>query len=481
MGPLAGLLVELGHVVSGSDVAFDPPIGPALEQWGVKLLRGFDPAHLDSSPDLVVVGNVCRPDNPEARAARERGFSVTHIAGALSRFALFDTSPLVVAGTHGKTTSTALAAFLLDRANYDPGFLIGGVPINLPRSFRAAGRRRLPSLDRSRRRTPFVIEGDEYDTAYFEKTPKFLHYRPEVLILTSIEHDHIDIYPSLDSYLRAFEQLVALVPETGLIVANAADPLVRQVISTAQAKVTTFALEDEDTDGLSAQWVAGPANITAERSSFDLFAGGMALGRFASRLHGRHNLKNSLGVIAAVVEGYGVRPAELGPALLQFEGVRRRQELLGTPGGILLYDDFAHHPSAVAATLSSLRARHPEARIVAVFEPKSATACRRIHQLQYPRAFSEADQVILAPLGRRNLPPEEALDLDRLTREIIGLGRRAERASNRDAIAPLVAQLAEPGDLVVLLSNGAFGDVARQVAQELGQKAIAGQHPRNGL
>lgn len=467
MGSLAGLLVELGHTVSGSDTAFEPPMGPALEQWGVRCLRGFDPAHLTPAPDLVVIGNVCRSDNPEARAAIDGGLPFTHIAGALARFALTDTSPLVVAGTHGKTTTTALAAYLLDRAGFSPGFLIGGLPRNLPRSFRAPGPRRLPTPEGPFRRTPFVIEGDEYDTSFFEKSGKFLHYQPEVAILTSIEHDHIDIYPSMESYLRAFREFVSLVPEHGLIVANAADPLVRAVVQLAKAPVTYFALEGEDTGGLPAHWLAAPAQVTPTASTFDLFAGGVAFGRLAFSLHGRHNLKNALAALAAVVEGYGARAAGLLASLSEFQGVRRRQELLGTPGGVRVYDDFAHHPTAVVETLRALRAKHPEGRLIALFEAKSATACRRLHQSEYVRAFAPADVVILAPLGRTNVPPEEALDLNSLVTEIAATGRQAERVP-RELCADRVVELARPGDTVALLSNGAFGDVARRVLGQLG-------------
>src|SRR6185369_16353889 len=197
MGALAGLLTELGHQLSGSDIALDPPMGPALESWGVRCLPGFDPKHLEPAPDLIVIGNVCRKDNPEVQAAIQRGLPYTHIAGALARFALDGCSPLVVAGTHGKTTTTAMAAHLLEACGFAPGFLIGGLPKNFPHSFRAArlGKPRISLGDRPLRKAPFVIEGDEYDTAFFEKTAKFLHYRPEIAILTSIEHDHVDIYP----------------------------------------------------------------------------------------------------------------------------------------------------------------------------------------------------------------------------------------------------------------------------------------------
>ena len=206
MGALAGLLNQMGHRVTGSDIAFYPPMGPALERWGIQCVTGFDPAHLDSKPDLVVIGNVCRRDNPEAVAAFERGLRVTHIAGALRELVLPGSSPLVIAGTHGKTTTTALAAFLLDAVGRLPGFLVGGIPIDFGISARPTPNwpNSLPIAAGAQRRRPFVIEGDEYDTAYFEKTAKFLHYGAEVAIITSIEHDHIDIYPDFDKYLKCF-------------------------------------------------------------------------------------------------------------------------------------------------------------------------------------------------------------------------------------------------------------------------------------
>ncbi len=273
MGALAGLLKELGHEVSGSDVAFDPPMGPALESWGVRCLPGFLPAHLTPAPDLTIVGNVCRKDNPEVVEAIARGLRYTHIAGALGEFVLDGCSPLVVAGTHGKTTTTAMAAHLLEACGFAPGFLIGGLPKNFPRSFRAAkaSKPRLAMGDRPLRKPPFVIEGDEYDTAFFEKTAKFLHYRPEVAILTSIEHDHVDIYPTAESYLDAFRKFVALVPESGLIIANAADADVVSVVDAhARAEVAWFALEGEDTHGKPPHWLAAPAQLDPSGTTFDL-------------------------------------------------------------------------------------------------------------------------------------------------------------------------------------------------------------------
>jgi UDP-N-acetylmuramate: L-alanyl-gamma-D-glutamyl-meso-diaminopimelate ligase len=469
MGALAGLLVELGHTVSGSDVAFDPPIGPELEAWGVRCVRGFDPRHLEPRPDLVVVGNVCRPDNVEARAAIDGGLEVTHIAGALARFALAQTSPLVVAGTHGKTTTSALAAWLLEQTGFAPGFLIGGLPKGFARGFRAAkAPRRLTSAERPERRAPFVIEGDEYDTAFFEKTAKFLHYAPEIAIVTSIEHDHVDIYPTLASYLEAFARFITLVPEQGLIVANAADAdVVRLVERHARATVAWFALSDEPTHGVPPHWLAAPAGSDARGQAFDLYAGGVACGRLALALPGRHNLKNAIAALGAVAQGFGARLADLGPALASFEGVRRRQDLIGTPRGVLVYDDFAHHPTAVRETLAALRARHPAGRLFAVFEARSATACRRMHQAEYAVSFDAADDVLLPPLGRSNLPPEEALDLELLVAALNARGRRAERYPSVETIVQKLAEEAREGDVVALLSNGSFGGIHAQVLSRL--------------
>ncbi|HEY2408223.1 MAG TPA: Mur ligase family protein [Polyangiaceae bacterium] len=469
MGALAGLLKELGHEVSGSDVAFDPPIGPALETWGVRCLSGFEPAHLSPPPELTVIGNVCKKDNPEVRAAIDGGLPYSHIAGALARFVLDGTSPLVVAGTHGKTTTSALCAFLLDACGFEPGFLIGGLPKNFPRGFRAPSKKtRLLPNDAPKRKPAFVIEGDEYDTAFFEKTAKFLHYRPEVAILTSIEHDHVDIYPTLDGYLDAFRRFVALIPEHGLVVANAADAdVVRVVDEHARCQVAWYALEGEVTHGKPPHWLAAPSHAGADGTTFDLYAGGVACGRFALPLSGRHNLKNATAALGAVAQGFGARLADLGPALARFEGVRRRQDLLGSPRGIAVYDDFAHHPTAVAETLAALRARQPSGALWCVFEARSATACRRMHQAEYTRAFDSADHVLLAPLGRSNLPAEEALDLTRLVLDLQARGKAAESCPDIESIILRLVCDAQPGDLIALLSNGAFGGIHQKLLARL--------------
>jgi UDP-N-acetylmuramate: L-alanyl-gamma-D-glutamyl-meso-diaminopimelate ligase len=476
MGALAGLLVELGHTVSGSDTAFDPPIGPALEAWGVRCLEGFDPRHLDPAPELVVVGNVCRRDNPEVVRAFEQKLEVTHIAGALQRFVLPGTTPLVVAGTHGKTTTSALAAWLLEAAGRAPGFLIGGIPKNFDRSFRApagrkAGARRLPQSDLPERDPPFVIEGDEYDTAFFEKTAKFLHYQPRVAIVTSIEHDHIDIYPTLESYVSAFREFVARVPAGGLIVANAADARVVEVVgSAAVAPVAWYALEGQPTFGVAPHWLAAAAGGGTEAQHFDLFAGGVYAGRHGLPFHGRHNLANALAAIGAVTQGLGVPLDAVGRGLGGFRGVRRRLDLMGEPGGVSVYDDFAHHPSAVVATLAALRARHPAGRLFAVFEPRSATACRSLHQQEYAKSFTLADAVLFPPLGRSNIAEDQRLDLTGLVNELCAGGKPAAAFADVDAIVAHLAAQARPGDVIALLSNGAFGGIHGKLLAALGRE-----------
>lgn len=470
MGALAGLLQQLGHEVSGSDVAFDPPIGPALEQWGVRCLRGFDPAHLEPTPDIVIVGNVCRKDNVEAQAAFERGLRVLHIASALRELVLDGTSPLVVAGTHGKTTTTALAAYLLDRAGYAPGFLIGGLAADFDRSARPAKKApgRLPILGGAKRAAPFVIEGDEYDTAFFEKTAKFLHYGAEVAILTSIEQDHIDIYPSFDAYRQAFEQFVAQIPASGLIVAYAGDPTVVEVVaSRARAKVSYYALADDAPKDVPIHWMGAPAPARLGFNAFDLYAGGVFSGRFQLQMPGKHNLRNALAALAAAAEGFGAPLDRLRLPLSEFHGVARRQQEIGTPRGIHVIDDFAHHPSAVRETLAALRTRYQTGKLWAVFEPRSATACRKLHQHAYATAFTQAHAVVIAPLGRRNLGEDERLDVQQLVADLRAQGQQAEAAPSIDAIVELLARQAKPGDCIALLSNGYFGGIHQQLLARL--------------
>lgn len=470
MGPLAGLLSSMGHEVSGSDVAFDPPIGPRLAEWGVRCLQGFAVEHLAYGPDLVVVGNMCRANNPEARFAIDSGLDYTHIGGALQRFVLPGTRPLVVTGTHGKTTTSALAAGLLDAAGLSPGYLIGGVPHGQGRSFRAPALAKR-SLLRESPAPPFVIEGDEYDTAFFEKTAKFLHYAARVVVLTSIEHDHVDIYPTLETYLQPFERLLAGLPDDGLIVANAADELVvRTVQARAQVPVVWYALEGQETFGVAPHWLVAPSAADASGTSFDLFLGGVSAGRWVTQLMGKHNLANVAAALAAVTHGYGVEPSGLRAALAGLRGVARRQELLGTPDGVFVYDDFAHHPTAVRETLLALRSRHLGAKLFAVFEPRSATACRRVHQDLYPESLAVADAVLMAKVAR-DLPEAERLNVEQVMEDVKRRGRAAAAFAGSDEIVGELLERAGPGDVIAVLSNGTFGGIHRKLVAALERRS----------
>ncbi len=476
MGALAGLFKASGHDVSGSDTSFYPPMGPALERWGIRLVEGFDPKHLEPKPDLVVIGNVCRPQNVEARAAIDGGLRYASMAHALAEHVLEGRAPLVVGGTHGKTTTSALVAHVLHEAGLDPGFLIGGLPKNFDTSFRVPerGAKSLPLAGSSKgsrlRRTPFVVEGDEYDTAFFEKTPKFWHYRPEVGIVTSIEHDHIDIYPDASSYEAAFRGFIDRIPERGLLVAAANDRAVVRLAREAKCEVAYYALDGDDTHGAPPHWLACPAETASDGQTFDLFVGGVSAGRVALAVPGRHNVRNALAALAAACQGYGVDVKTAIAALATFAGVARRQDLLFVEGGVSVYDDFAHHPTAVRETLAALRARHPGGSLFAVFEPRSATACRSLHQLDYESAFDAASRVVLSPLGRSDIPEAERLDLDKLVRALLDRGVVAERAASVDDIVTRLVSDAQPGDTVALLSNGAFGGIYAKLKSALASR-----------
>jgi UDP-N-acetylmuramate: L-alanyl-gamma-D-glutamyl-meso-diaminopimelate ligase len=446
MGSLAGLLKAAGHRVSGSDRAFYPPMGPALARWGVETRVGYDPANLEPSPDLVVVGNVCRPDHPEARAALDRGLRCASFPATLEELFLTQRRSFVVAGTHGKTTTSTLLAYLLERCELDPGMLVGGVPRDFDTSFRVG-----------HEGGPFVVEGDEYDSAFFEKTPKFWRYLPHAAILTSVEHDHVDIYPDEASYRAAFEGFVDRLPEDGLLVAWAGSPAVRELAARARCRVVYYALASDEVGDVSPTWVAAPYPARGGAQPFDLFVGGSATPTVLSPLSGLHNVRNAVAALALAAEAGGARLDVMLSALRSFRGVRRRQELLGEAGGVRVYDDFAHHPTAVRETLAGLRARHPEGALIAAYEPRSATASRKLHQDAYVEAFADADLTLLAPVGRPEIADEERLDVATLAETLRASGLRAEAPADHAALLERVLESARPGDTLVLMSNGDFG------------------------
>jgi UDP-N-acetylmuramate: L-alanyl-gamma-D-glutamyl-meso-diaminopimelate ligase len=460
MGAFAGLLKAAGHRVTGSDTAFYPPMGDALKAYGVETMSGWDPAHLDPRPDLVVVGNVCRRDNPEARAAIDAGMNYRSFPKALGELFLAQRRSLVVAGTHGKTTTTALVAWLLEACGHDPSFLVGGLAKNFDASYRLG------------RGAAFVVEGDEYDSAFFEKTPKFWAYRPWGAIVTSLEHDHVDIYPTADSYRDAFVGFASRIAPEGVLVAHARDPEVVAIAKRSSARTVFYSLSGDDLpEGVTPTWTAAPIAPSGGMQPFELFIGGTLAGRFFSPLMGEHNLRNVVAAMALLAEGMGVPVLAMAKGLRDFKGVKRRQDLVATAGGVRIYDDFAHHPTAVDETLRAMRRHHPDGRLIAVFEPRSATACRRTHQHEYPAAFSSADLSLIAPVGRMEIPAEDRLDIPAIVRDITARGGRAETFAagpqSVDEIVARVAAEARAGDTVAVLSNGAFGGIHARLASAL--------------
>jgi len=457
MAPLACMLAVAGHTVRGSDNPLYPPMSTLLADCGIEPMAGYDAAHLDPPPDLVVVGNAVRRDNPEAVEAERRGLPTVSMPQALARFFLAGRRPLVVAGTHGKTTTTAIASWVLADAGLDPGFLIGGLPRNFPHSFRAGGGDR------------FVVEGDEYNAAYFDRGPKFLHYRPETLILTSVEYDHADLYESPAALVTVYEEVVRLVPPSGLVVACGDSPEVRAVAAKARCPVVFYGF-----DAANDLTVAGGVEAVAETA-----VPGRSGSRFVVRdpqagdvevtlpMVGRHNVANALAVWAAARHD-GVPAAAVADALGRFAGVARRQDELGTAGGVTVVDDFAHHPTAVETTLAGLRDRYPGRRLIVLFEPRSLTAGRSFFLDAYGQAFRGADRVLIAPVyyaGR--FSPDELLDRHTLAAALAAGGVDAEACPSIDAVLERALAVARPGDVLVTMSSGSFEGLPARLVEAL--------------
>lgn len=458
MGSFAGLLKAAGHRVRGSDQNVYPPMSDKLAAWGIPVIEGYRPENLQPTPDLVVVGNVVRRDNPEARAAIDGGLEYTSFPDALGRLFLEGKRSLVVAGTHGKTTTTSLLAWLLTHANRDPGFLIGGIPENFGEGFRLG------------EGPAFVVEGDEYDTAFFDKRPKFLLYRPKVAVMTSLEFDHADIYDSVEAIESRFDELAALVPHDGRILACAGAPRVVARRAKVQADWQTYTAAD----GVSADWRATNLIVGPDGVRFDVFQGPKNIGTVDLPMSGRHNVENALAAVAVALQE-GLAFDEVRSALATFQGIARRQSVRAIEDGVRIIDDFAHHPTAVETTLDGLAARYGSSgRIVAVFEPRTATSARRHFQDAYARSFGRADEVVLAPVGRA-LAPTELLDVNRLARDVESRGRPARAFSTLEEIVTYLAQTVASGDTIVFMSNGGFGGIHDKTRLALSRRAADAQ------
>ena len=443
MGAFAGMLKAAGHEVSGSDQNVYPPMSDMLRAWGIPVLTPYAPSNLDTvKPDLVVIGNVIRRVNPEATEVRARRLPQMSFPAALGAFFLGSRHSVVVTGTHGKTTTTALLGHVLTAAGRDPSFLVGGVARNYDANFRLGSG------------PHFVVEGDEYDTAYFDKGPKFLHYRPRTAILTSIEFDHADIFRDLAHYEAAFERFVRLLPPEGCLAVSAAYANALRIARASAARVVTYGLGAAP-DGLD--YTARDVTHDPRGARFTVLERGQVLGAATLPGGGAQNVENALAVVAAT-RALGLEFEAIAPGLATFAGVRRRQEVRGEVAGVTVVDDFAHHPTAVRATIAALQARFPGRRLWAAFEPRSNTSRRRIHQTEYVEALAGAPCVVLkVPEPHDMVPADQRLDADRVVADLRARGVDAHADADVDRLVRIVAEGARPGDVVLAMSNGAFG------------------------
>ncbi len=449
MGSLAGLFQQAGYRVRGSDEAAYPPMSMRLRQMGVAVLEGYDPAHLDPPPGLVVVGNACTPTHPEAAYARAHGLVQQSFPEALAHFFIRDRRALVVAGTHGKTTTTGMLVHVLREAGLDPGFLVGGVMTNGGVSYAVGSG------------PHFVVEGDEYDSAYFDKRPKFVHYRPAGAVVTSMEFDHADIYDDFDAYREAFRVFAGLVPEGDLLVLCGDDAEVRALSRHTAARVCLYGL-------------AGDVDLTARDvrpveggQRFRLVSGGADLGEVFLPMSGRHNLANALAVCAVALDE-GLTPVQIARGFATFEGLKRRQEVRGEAAGVLVLDDFAHHPTAVRATIQAVRERWPQRRLVAVFEPRSNSSRRKVFETPYAEAFDDAALAFLsAPPFRHNDDATQFMNADVVAQTITERGVPACVYPGAEALLPALLEAARPGDVVLIMSNGGFGGLHDRLLKHL--------------
>ena len=450
MATLAALLKHRGHDVSGSDEHVYPPMSDFLAAERINVLEGYTPAHLDPAPDLVVVGNAISRGNAELEAVLDRGIRYASMAETIREQWLWDADAIVIAGTHGKTTTTALTGWLLTAAGADPMVLVGGIA----RNFGDDG-----ASYRIGKGKAFVIEGDEYDSAYFDKTAKFLKYLPDIAVVNNIEFDHADIYRDLDEVRLAFRRLVNLVPKRGLTLLGADSPDAAALMTHARSRVQTFGISSD------AEW-RGVDIRSTNGTTFRVRRGGGDLGEFTMPLLGDHNVRNALAAIAIGVD-LGLDLERLRQGLASFKGIKRRLEVAGEARGVTVYDDFAHHPTAVDETLKAVRRSFPGRRIWAIFEPRSASSCRRIFQDDFARAFAGADQVVIASVFRSSLPPEERLSEAMLVDDLTAAGVRARHLPDVDAIVAAVSREAAEGDLIVVMSNGGFGGIHRKLLAAL--------------
>ena len=446
MATLAALLKHRGHDVRGSDQNVYPPMSDFLQQQGIATFQGYKPEQITADLDMVVVGNAISRGNPELEEVLDRKIRYCSLPEAVRDHFLWGSRSIVIAGTHGKTTTTSLTGWVLAHGGADPSVFIGGISENFESSYRVGGGRE------------FVIEGDEYDSAFFDKTAKFLKYLPDIAVVNNLEYDHADIYPDLAAIRLAFQRFVNLVPRRGLLLLGIDSAEAAALGAGAHCRVESFGLSN------GADWQGHDLKVNATSTAFGVRHRGNPIGTFEVPLLGAYNVRNALAAVA-VGSAVGLNTDTMREALRRFRGVRRRMELRGTAHGVSVYDDFAHHPTAIAETLDGVRSAFPNRSVWAIFEPRSATSCRRVFQDDFARALRKADHVILPAVYRSTLPDDQRLSTEQLVTDLRGIDARY--IPRVDDIVQTVARDARPGDIVVIMSNGGFDDIHRKLIAAL--------------
>ena len=456
MGAFAGMLKAEGFTVTGSDENVYPPMSDMLAAWEIEVFSPYSAENIDrAKPDLVIIGNVIRRANPEATVVRERRIPQMSFPAAFGSLVCIGRHSVVVAGTHGKTTTSAMLAHVLADAGLDPTFIVGGVTLNYTGNFRLGAGEHV------------VIEGDEYDTAYFDKGPKFVHYRARTALLTSIEFDHADIYRDMAHYESAYEKFCATLPPDGWLGVSASYPRAVEIaLKYSQARVVTYGIAE------SAEYRAVDLEFGEGGSRFVIQGPGDEPAEITMSMTGLHNVENAAGVWAAA-RALGLSPDAIAAGLHSFLGVKRRQEPRGYVGGVLVIDDFAHHPTAVRETVGAIRQRYRDRRLWAVFEPRSNTSRRNIHQKEYAEAFNDADVVtIRLPEPHDKVPVDQQLDVAAVVQEISSRGIEATGLESVPEIVELIARQARANDVILVMSNGAFGGLIPELLAALERRAV---------
>jgi UDP-N-acetylmuramate: L-alanyl-gamma-D-glutamyl-meso-diaminopimelate ligase len=449
MGALAGMLKDKDFQVRGSDQKVYPPMSDFLTQKGVAVLEGFNETNLHDRPDLVVVGNAVTKDNPEVLAMQKLGLNFCSMPQAINHFITADKKPIVVTGTHGKTTTAAILAWIFYVANLDPSFMVGGILKNFDSNYHLGTGEHM------------IIEGDEYDTAFFDKGPKFLHYDPYMAILTSIEFDHADIYADIGQVNHAFGDFVCGISENSLLVAYDSDDNIGGMINQSKCRVENYGRQKKSA------WQLNNVFVEPPWTHFQVLKHSQPIGTYQTKLMGEHNLLNALAAVA-IADNLAIDSATLARALKTFENVRRRQEIRGQKKGITVMDDFAHHPTAVRETVKAVKPHYPHGRIIAVFEPRTNTSMRNIFQSEYVRAFESADLICVRhPPLLKKIPTGQHFSSKKLVKDLNQQGKPAYFFPDTESIIAFLVGESKAGDLILIMSNGAFDNIHVRLLESL--------------